>query len=510
MWNYSGGGPGRSGSGSGPERRRLNVVTLNAWFLPLGVLSPDTEARVDALAAAVADPEDGDAGAADVLCLQEVWPRWAQRRIVDAARRAGYRTALASPTGGLLLLSRALRCDGWRFAAYANRGLPQRVTHADFYGGKGVLAARLSGPSSPGGGGGGDDDDAGAHDAVIVANTHLHASYTASEDEEDEYDGIRAAQVLELSSFLRGLRRALPGPPPPPPAAAAANVGDDKAPIIIAGDFNIHAGPSAASPTPEYTALVDALGAVDAAADAAAECEPDGTWYQTWNTPENAYADAAAGWPDGQRIDLVLACRGEAAAAAAARRPRGVAVRPAFAAAVPGAPALSDHLGVAASFVFPDNNNPWPQNDGGYAYRAGADGGLVEDDGGAGGLGRARAAAAVAWLRARVADGVARAEKRQKAEKRVAMGAAAGCGLACALLRAQHAAAAADAPRAGISAARLLRRSPGAWAKGVAAAGLAAVAGANLLLAGPCAREELRALNWAAALEQRTDGDDGS
>jgi len=75
--------------------------------------------------------------------------------------------------------------------------------------------------------------------------------------------------MLELAHALRGFRRALPPPPPSNDAAlAAGDAARPAAPIIVAGDYNVDAGLDAALPTPEYTALVHALGATDAAVEA--------------------------------------------------------------------------------------------------------------------------------------------------------------------------------------------------------------------------------------------------
>jgi endonuclease/exonuclease/phosphatase family metal-dependent hydrolase len=195
---------------------RLRVLTLNVWDLPFG-LARDARWRVAGLAALPALD-------ADVVALQEVWTGAGRRILVDALRAAGYahvwhrRRALGG--SGLLLAARMPLTDV-AFHPFEAAGLPQRVQHADWYGGKGFAVARLAGAGQP---------------ATVVV-THLHAGYVAP-GEPDEYVGVRTAQILQLADRI-----------------AAVDT-----PLVLAGDLNLH------DDEPEYAVLLGTTGLVDVAA----------------------------------------------------------------------------------------------------------------------------------------------------------------------------------------------------------------------------------------------------
>lgn len=196
---------------------QLRLLTLNVWGLPAG-LARHRGARMAAIGERLRDLD------ADVACFQEVWSSASRRALVEAGGHAGYRhvwhRGQRFAGSGLLVLSR-LPLASARFSPYRLQGLPQRLQHADYYGGKGFVSLVL-----------GD-----ALDAATLFVTHLHAGYVP-EGTPDEYRGLRTAQALQL--------------------AAAARAADG--PVVMAGDFNL------GERDPEYAVLLGLGGLVDAAA----------------------------------------------------------------------------------------------------------------------------------------------------------------------------------------------------------------------------------------------------
>ncbi len=234
---------------------RLRVLTLNVWGLPPG-LARHREIRMRAIGERfIASAEDDSSP--DVIALQEVWTRGARQILVAAGRRAGYNSLwhreAAFGGSGLLVMSRLpiLRAD---FTQYRLAGLPQRIQHADYYGGKGFASLDLDTPLGP----------------VSLITSHLHANYSPR-IEEDEYIGIRAAQVVELAAHIHGL----------------------DTPVVALGDFNTREGEAA------YEILLGLSGLRDLAVELdrrQATCMAPHPYRQ---------ADAEA-----ERIDLILSRRG--------------------------------------------------------------------------------------------------------------------------------------------------------------------------------------------------------
>ncbi|HKJ24105.1 MAG TPA: endonuclease/exonuclease/phosphatase family protein, partial [Myxococcota bacterium] len=117
----------------------LRLATLNVWALPAGI-ARDVAPRMDAISARLAELE------LDAAALQEVWTEEARAALVEGGRRAGLLHAWHRPEAfggsGLLLLSRRPLGDP-TFQAYTLRGLPQRIQHGDYWGGKGFVVATL-------------------------------------------------------------------------------------------------------------------------------------------------------------------------------------------------------------------------------------------------------------------------------------------------------------------------------------------------------------------------------
>jgi endonuclease/exonuclease/phosphatase family metal-dependent hydrolase len=176
----------------------LRVATLNVWGLP-EPLSVDPHRRLRAIAARL--PEI----AADVVAFQEVWYADVRRILRDGGQRAGLEHAWAPDTAiggsGLLVLSR-LPIEQAALAPFALRGLPERVTHGEFYGGKGYVQARLDTPAGP----------------VTLVDTHLHARYAS--EVKNAYLPQRAGQIVQLALETAGIHD----------------------PLVAVGDFNFTRG----------------------------------------------------------------------------------------------------------------------------------------------------------------------------------------------------------------------------------------------------------------------------
>jgi sphingomyelin phosphodiesterase 2 len=196
---------------------QLRVLTLNVWGLPWG-LARDRTARMRAIGERLPDLD------ADVIAFQEVWAPAAREQLIDAGHAAGYEAIWhreqALGGSGLLVLSRHPIARA-SFTPFTLRGLPQRLLHADFYGGKGFAVLTLSMPDGP----------------VHVVATHLHAGYVP-EGASDEYQSLRVAQAVEIAAAIRRI----------------------DGPLVALGDWNF--GES----DPEYAVLAGLTGMTEGAA----------------------------------------------------------------------------------------------------------------------------------------------------------------------------------------------------------------------------------------------------
>ena len=227
---------------------QLSVLTLNVWALPLG-LADDEETRIQAIAKRFPDFD------ADVMAFQEVWTQSSLRVLTEGGRRAGYKAIWHRPAGtgssGLLVLSR-LPIVRRRFVPFRVEGLPERIDHSDYYGGKGFALLELA-------------TQAGR---VTLLDTHLHARY-APDAASDTYLEMRVAQVVQI----------------------AAEVATIAQPLVAMGDFNLREGEA------EYTILLGLTGWVDAAAER--------NQRQATIVPGNTYRGPGS-HSKGQRIDYVF------------------------------------------------------------------------------------------------------------------------------------------------------------------------------------------------------------
>jgi endonuclease/exonuclease/phosphatase family metal-dependent hydrolase len=280
---------------------RLRVLSLNVWGLPAPV-GRLVEERLERIGA------DLPALETDVALFQEVWTEGARAQLLAAGPRAGLPhtwapSGPAASTGGLVALSRhPIRSPSFR--PYLLCGLPQRITHMDYYSGKGIGRFDVELGGSP----------------VAIVNTHLHARYSPARVR-DEYVGHRSAEVIELVDELRAL----------------------SSPVVLAGDLNMR------DVSPEYRLLRGMTGLVDAAAELDVR--------QPTSTLDNAYR-AERGAVNESRIDYVMTRDGTE------RGLRPVAFRRVFdePISVAGRPgAYSDHTGVMADLELGGPGQPPPR-----------------------------------------------------------------------------------------------------------------------------------------------------
>jgi endonuclease/exonuclease/phosphatase family metal-dependent hydrolase len=222
---------------------RVRAATLNAWSLP-EPFAQDVSARMGEIGRRL-----GTLGL-DAIAFQEVWTSGGQASLRLAGRRAGLAHAWHGGSGfrgsGLLVLSR-LPIEGARFERYLLRGIPSL---GDYWGGKGFVEVRIATPAGP----------------LALVDTHLHARYTNGTDH--EYRSHRGGQIVQLASAVAHL----------------------PAPLLVAGDFNLH------DELDEYRVLLGLAGLRDAAAELGRR---EATVYRA-----NPYrADTTK--PD-RRIDLLL------------------------------------------------------------------------------------------------------------------------------------------------------------------------------------------------------------
>ncbi len=174
----------------------IRVATLNTWSLP-GPLARHTRERMRAIGTALPDLD------VDLIAFQEVWTGASRSTLITDAARAGYTHSWHKPEvfggSGLLVVSR-LPFREVHFEPFVARGFAERIQHMDYYSGKGFVFITVETAEGP----------------IVLLDTHLHANY-ALPGEPDDYVGVRAAQIIQISS-------------------AIAQLTD---PVIAVGDFNL-------------------------------------------------------------------------------------------------------------------------------------------------------------------------------------------------------------------------------------------------------------------------------
>jgi endonuclease/exonuclease/phosphatase family metal-dependent hydrolase len=229
------------------RKMRIRAATLNTWGLP-ELFAEDVEIRLREIGRRLPELQ------LDAIAFQEVWTADAQGLLLDAGARAGLEHAWHVEPGlrssGLLVLSR-FPIESVRFERFLLHGDP---SIGDYYGGKGFAELSLQTPMGP----------------LVLVDTHLHARYASSVPH--QYRVHRIGQIVQLSASARSVR----------------------APLLVAGDFNLEEGDE------EYDVLLGLIGLRDAAAELGRR-EPT-------VTRENPYRTTSAK-PD-RRIDLLLARSG--------------------------------------------------------------------------------------------------------------------------------------------------------------------------------------------------------
>lgn len=196
---------------------RIRVATLNTWGLP-EPFGHAVRARMRAVGERLTTLD------ADLVALQEVWRDDARFLLGEAGRHAGlphsWHRESSLQGGGLMVLSR-WPIEAYHFERFQLPGVPPRIDHPDYYGGKGFVLVRV----------------ATSEGAFWLADTHLHARY--SRDVGHAYRAYRVGQITQL----------------------AMRVAQTREPVMIAGDFNLEEGDV------EYRVLAGLTGGRDAAAE---------------------------------------------------------------------------------------------------------------------------------------------------------------------------------------------------------------------------------------------------
>lgn len=170
----------------------LRVVSWNVWGVPY--VTPSTDARIDAIADAVAPLE------VDVLALQEVWEPEHGERLRERLAAIGLTHTIhwidedRREQSGLMIASR-WPIEELAFERFAMGGDPLVPWHVDYMADKGVALVRVDAPGR----------------SFVLANTHLQAVYGGF-----EYTPIRIGQMLQLAALLARV----------------------EGPLVVAGDLN--------------------------------------------------------------------------------------------------------------------------------------------------------------------------------------------------------------------------------------------------------------------------------
>lgn len=183
----------------------VRVVSMNLWGVPG---TPDRAARMKAFGPAVAALKP------HVVALQEVWLDGDQELVVQGLAAAGLVHARRFPGprfGSGLVVASVWPLAGERFTPFELGGKPHAPWHGDWWGGKGVAVLRVATPHGP----------------LLLADTHLHASYGS-----DEYLPTQVAQALQVGEACGPF-----GAAPPPALFDPA-----RPPLVLLGDLNARAG----------------------------------------------------------------------------------------------------------------------------------------------------------------------------------------------------------------------------------------------------------------------------
>ncbi|CAG8728503.1 13252_t:CDS:2 [Cetraspora pellucida] len=158
----------------------LSVLTLNCWGLKF--VSKKRNRRMEAIADNLACSNY------DIVCLQEVWV-YTDYELIRNRTKKRFSHAKFTHSGvfggGLVILSRYPIVE-FNFHKYRLNGHPIKLTHGDWYVGKGLTSAVVDHPVSG---------------LIEVFNTHIHASYEAKKN--DEYLAHRVSQAWEAANLMK-------------------------------------------------------------------------------------------------------------------------------------------------------------------------------------------------------------------------------------------------------------------------------------------------------------------
>ncbi|XP_042223839.1 putative neutral sphingomyelinase isoform X2 [Homarus americanus] len=236
----------------------IKVLTLNVWGIP-GV-SKDREVRIEAIAnQLVTGPDEFD-----FVFLQEVWCEADYFLLASKVNKVlPFRHYFASGVigSGMCIFSRSPLTEVY-FHKFTLNGFPHKITHADWWGGKGMAVCKSTRHGIP----------------FVLATTHFHAEYNRKND---EYVHHRVVQAFETSQLIRFCQK-------------AGSV------LIFAGDFNCTPTDFAYRIVKFYGNLVDTY--------TESPVKTPGSNGETNETPSNSYTNVKAliDNPSGNRIDYVF------------------------------------------------------------------------------------------------------------------------------------------------------------------------------------------------------------
>ncbi|RIB12725.1 Endonuclease/exonuclease/phosphatase [Gigaspora rosea] len=165
---------------SGSSTTTLSVLTLNCWGLKL--VSKNRNRRIEAIADSLARSDY------EIVCLQEVWV-YANYELIRNRTKKRFPHSKFTHSGviggGIVILSRYPIVE-FNFHKYRLNGRPIKITHGDWYSGKGLTSAVVDHPVSG---------------LIEVFNTHLHASYEPKKN--DEYLAHRVSQAWEIANLMK-------------------------------------------------------------------------------------------------------------------------------------------------------------------------------------------------------------------------------------------------------------------------------------------------------------------
>ncbi|MEZ4443319.1 MAG: endonuclease/exonuclease/phosphatase family protein [Polyangiaceae bacterium] len=178
------------------EPTTLEVLSYNVWGVPW--VAPEVEPRLEEIARQIADRKP------DVVALQELWLPEHAELVTARLEAAGYPyhhffgpgSAPDDEKGSGLYVASRLPITDVGFEAFTVGRTPHIPWHVDWMAHKGVGTVKVDTPAGP----------------VVVADTHLHATYLTG-----NYDFVQLSQALQLARRL---------------------VDADDAPLILVGDLN--------------------------------------------------------------------------------------------------------------------------------------------------------------------------------------------------------------------------------------------------------------------------------